>query len=324
VHDVLLFPGHAAYTLDRLERELNSAEASDILHRIDDVATTEFGRAGYFLASGGPGGGSVRIAVDSPEHADMAAFALSLARYRIIQGRQRRSGVLLGHSFGHLAALTCAGAFCIEDAARLMFHRNRAIAALPAAATGMACLGLSAARTRRLLARPDGFGAGEAVIACYNSPIQTVVAGPAAALSRLRRVAIDNELLYVRLPASFAFHTAAARPAVSAMRRLAAGIRQRPMAGPVFSATLRRFCTDGDDLVGQMARDLARPVYFLQAVRRLRAAGASSFAECGPSPLLTRLVAEILPAATVDAQARTACLAALIPDRNRWPVTAGP
>jgi acyl transferase domain-containing protein len=304
VHDVLLFPGHAGYTREQLEHELSGKETADILQRIDQVASAEFGLDACLSTRGGPGGEPAWLADDGADHADMAAFALSLARYRVIQRRQPRSPVLLGHSFGHLAALTCAGAFSVEDAARLMFYRNQAIATLPATSTGMACLGLSAGRTRRLLGDAD-----EAAIACYNSPRQTVVAGPVTALSRLRRLAIDDELLYVRLPASFAFHTHLARPAVAAMCRLTAGVRQRPLVGAVFSATLRRFCTDRDDLVAQMARDLARPVYFLHAVRRLRAAGASSFIECGPSALLTRLVAEILPAATVDARARTASFA---------------
>jgi [acyl-carrier-protein] S-malonyltransferase len=299
--DVLLFPGHAGHTREHLEHELGGTQTADIAQRIDRVATTEFGLDACFDIRGGPGRDLVRLTGDSPEHADMAAFALSLARYRSIQRDPPRAGVLLGHSFGHLAALTCAGAFCVEDAARLLFHRNAAIATLPAASTGMACLGLSAGRTRRLLGEGD-----ESAIACYNSPAQTVVAGPMTALSRLRRLALDNELLYVRLPASFAFHTRLARPAVATMRALAAGVRQRPLGRAVFSATLRRFCTDSDDLVAQMARDLARPVYFLHAVRRLRGCGADSFIECGPSALLTRLVAETLPSATVDALARTA------------------
>ena len=304
MHDVLLFPGHAGYSMEQLEHELSGVETADIAERIDRVATAEFGLEACFDTRGGPEREPVRLAGDSAGHADMAAFVLSLARHRIFRHRQPRSPVLLGHSFGHLAALTCAGAFSVEDAARLVFQRNEAIAALPGASTGMACLGLSAGRSRRLLG-----DTGEAAIACYNSPSQTVVAGPLAALSRLRRLAVDNELLYMRLPASFAFHTELARPAVTTMRRLAAGVRQHPLRCAVFSATLRRFCTDSDDLVAEMARDLARPVYFQHAVRRLRAAGASSFIECGPTALLTRLVAEILPDATVDLQARTASFA---------------
>jgi [acyl-carrier-protein] S-malonyltransferase len=303
--DVLLFPGHAYYSREQLEQEMSGAETADIAERIDRVATAEFGLDARFDIRGEPGGKTVRLAGDSAGHADLAAFALSLARHRALRHKtlgpgQPPAAVLLGHSVGHLAALTCAGAFSVEDAARLIFYRNEAIAALPAGQTGMACLGLSAGRTRRLLGESR-----EAAIACYNSPSQTVVAGPLTSLSRLRRLAVDDELLYVRLPAACAFHTELARPAVSAMCRLAAGVRQRPLRCAVFSATMRRFCTDGDDHVAEMARDLARPVYFLHAVRRLRAGGASGFTECGPTALLTRLVAEILPGATVDLRART-------------------
>jgi [acyl-carrier-protein] S-malonyltransferase len=310
MRDVLLFPGHACYSREQLECAMSSVESADLAERIDRVATAEFGLEACFDTRGGRGGESVRLTGDSAGHADMAAFALSLARHRLLRDHQLRSPVLLGHSFGHLAALTCAGAFSVEDAARLLFQRNEAIAALPAASTGMACLGLSAGRTRRLLADIRAAGDScEAAIACYNSPSQTVVAGPLPALSRLRRRAVDDELLYVRLPAPFAFHTRLARPAVTTMRALAAGIRQRPLRCAVFSATQRRFCADHDDLVAEMARDLARPVYFLHAVRRLRAAGASSFIECGPTALLTRLVTEILPDATVDPRARAASFA---------------
>ena len=304
--DVLLFPGHAGHTREHLEHELAVTQTAGIARRIDRVATAEFGLAACFDIRGD----LVRLAHDGPEHADMAAFAVSLARYRAIRRHPPRPAVLLGHSFGHLTALTCAGAFSVEDAARLLCYRNKAVAALPPRRTGMACLGLCAARTRRLLADADADSdaAEKSAIACYNSPAQTVVAGPVTALARLRRLALDNQLLYLRLPASFAFHTRLARPAVATMRALAAGIRQRRLGGAVFSATLRRFCTDDDDLVAQMARDLARPVYFRHAVGRLHAAGAAGFVECGPGALLARLVAETLPGATLDPRARTACL----------------
>ena len=118
---------------------MSGAEAADIVDRMTRVATAEFGLAPCFDTRGGPGKEPVRLPGDSAGHADLAAFALSLARHRIIRHRLPRSPVLLGHSFGHLAALTCAGAFSVEDAARLLFRRNEAIAALPAASTGMAC-----------------------------------------------------------------------------------------------------------------------------------------------------------------------------------------
>ena len=101
--DVLLFPGHAD-TREHLEHELAVTETADIARRIDQVATTEFGLAACFDIRGD----LVRLANGGPEHADMAAFALSLARYRTIQRHPSRSTVLLGHSFGHLTALTCA------------------------------------------------------------------------------------------------------------------------------------------------------------------------------------------------------------------------
>jgi acyl transferase domain-containing protein len=314
--DVLLFPGHARYSAQQLRDEVATTPGTaEILGLVDQVAV-ELGSPRPLSPAPAHGPESAPSDTADAETDDLLAFAVSLARYRTLEHCRPRRSVLLGHSFGHLAALTCAGAFSLEDAARLLLHRNQAIRTLPAGRSGMACIELSAQHTRKLLRDVDG---DDIAVACHNTPNQTVVGGPVETLSRLRRRAVRDGILYVRLPSEYAFHTCFAEPAVTAMRAAVREIPQRPLRQAVFSATLGRYCSDDDDLVTEMVLDLVRPVRFLHAVRRLQRDGADTFVDCGPTAMLTRLVFDILPDTVIDVETRTARIpkAELIP--TVWP-----
>ena len=87
---------------------------------------------------------------------------------------------VVGHSQGEIAAACVAGILSLEDAARVVALRSRALAAL-AGQGGMLSVAEPAARVRDRLAAWGG----RLSVAAVNGPAATVVSGESAALAGL-------------------------------------------------------------------------------------------------------------------------------------------
>src|SRR5207302_572537 len=128
---------------------------------------------------------SILLSPDAPdgegtEHIQPALYAFTLA----LAAWWRRRGIVprtvLGHSAGAYAAAALAVIVSIEDGARLTRRRSQLIAALPGERV-MAAVFCGPEQ----LAGLDPVQGGEVVIAVYNGPAETVIAGPRAAAAAL-------------------------------------------------------------------------------------------------------------------------------------------
>jgi acyl transferase domain-containing protein len=247
---------------------------------------------GYSVADvirGAPGApGLERVDVVQPA---LWAVMVSLA------GLWRAHGVepdlVLGHSQGEIAAATAIGALSLEDGARVVALRSRALARL-AGSGGMMSIAAPCGEVEAALARH----APEVCVAAVNGPGTTVVSGPAAALEELRtRFAADVRTKI--LPVDYPSHS----PAVERIRDelLAVLAPVRPVgvgAGPVFVSTLTGGPLDTARLdADYWYRGLRRPVQFTRAVQAALELGCGLFVECSPHPVLVEPVEQIAEAA---------------------------
>ncbi|HLL35079.1 MAG TPA: type I polyketide synthase, partial [Streptomyces sp.] len=95
-----------------------------------------------------------------------------------------RPAAVVGHSQGEIAAACVAGALSLQDAARVVALRSRAIVRI-AGRGGMVSVALSCADAEELAARWDG----RISVAAVNGPASVVVSGDADALEELVRQA---------------------------------------------------------------------------------------------------------------------------------------
>ncbi|WP_216215935.1 type I polyketide synthase [Amycolatopsis aidingensis] len=286
---VFVFPGQGSQwqgmALDLLEASPvfadRMAECADALSRFVDWRLLDVlrGTAGAPALS--------RVDVVQP-----ALFAVMVSLAAVWQAHGVRPDAVVGHSQGEIAAAQVAGALSIEDAARVVALRSKAIAAL-AGTGGMASLALAEDEVRARLAASDG----EAHIAAVNGPGSTVVAGDAGALERLvagcHAAGISARLIEV----DYASHT----PAVEVLReRLAQdldGITPAKASIP-FVSTVTGEELDTTTLdAGYWYRNLRSPVRFGDAIRRLSERGHELFLEISPHPVLTIGVEETIEAA---------------------------
>ncbi|WP_236808513.1 type I polyketide synthase [Amycolatopsis albispora] len=202
---------------------------------------------------------------------------------------------VIGHSQGEIAAAYVAGALSLEDSARIVALRSKAIVVL-AGTGGMVSVPLPAANTQNLLTRWPG----RIHIAAINGPSSTVVAGEPAALGEL----LADERVR-RIPVDYASHT----PHVEAIREqlldALAGITPRA-ADVDFYSTVTGDRLDTTELdTAYWYRNLRQPVLFEQATRALAAAGHTVFVEASAHPVLTNGVGETLDdAATITGTLR--------------------
>lgn len=288
----LLFPGLGAYSAGVLRQaRTHHPVIGEIFAEIDEVAA-ERGLPSVSATLFGEHAPGIRELLERPaELLQLAIFGTSVATHRVLTELGVRPDLLLGHSFGEMAALVAAGAFDLADGARLVCARCEALREWEGRGM-MAAVGTTERAAQHLvefLEEPD------LVVGCANGPRQTVLSGPLDAVERAERVATALDLPFARLQLPYASHHPAMRPAVATFVELMGDVRQRPLRQPVFSPIHLRRYTDDDDLRQALAECLVLPVRFTQTVRQLHAQRYTTFVEAGALNALTRCVELTVP-----------------------------
>ena len=200
--------------------------------------------------------------------------------------------MVAGHSLGEFSALAAAGAIGFEDALRLVSIRAQAMqkACCLQSGTMAAIMKLDAEKIEEICAGCEGV----VVAANYNSPVQTVISGEAAAVEqaceKMKEAGARRALI---LPVGGAFHSPLMEPARA---ELAEGIEQtifRTPVCPVYQNVTAEPTTDPESIKANLLSQLTSPVRWTQSVLKMIDDGASHFIEIGPGKVLRGLVGSI-------------------------------
>lgn len=223
-------------------------------------------------------------ALDDTRYTQPALFAVEYALGRALLSWGLRPSALLGHSVGEITAACLADAIPLPDAARLVAHRARLMAALPAGGV-MAAVSCDEATARAAI---DG-RADRVAVAAVNGPADVVLSGSGEAV---RAVADELTAAGYRthfLTVSHAFHSPLLGPMLDEFRALLGSITVRTPEIPLISNVTGEFWTP-DELDPQYwIRHAVGAVRFDDGIRRLYEHGVRTFVEVGPHPVLTGL-----------------------------------
>ncbi|MGC9443136.1 SDR family NAD(P)-dependent oxidoreductase, partial [Streptomyces sp. WG5] len=203
---------------------------------------------------------------------------------------------VVGHSQGEVAAACVAGGLSLEDGARVVALRSRAVGVL-AGRGGMASVPLPCEVVRERLA---GWG-GRLSVAAVNGPSSTVVSGDADAVAGFLEELVGEGVRVRRVEVDYASHSSHVEEIREGLLADLKDITPRSGSVPFYSSVtgglLDTKALDAD----YWYRNLRETVEFEQATGTLLADGFRFFIEAGPHPVLGVAVGESVEAAGVEA-----------------------
>ncbi|WP_455709607.1 type I polyketide synthase [Micromonospora echinofusca] len=289
-----MFPGQGSQWAGMAVELMDTHEV--FAARMDECAKAVDGFTDWSLLDvvrGVPGAPSLdRVDVVQP-----VLFAVMVSLAALWRSYGVEPAAVVGHSQGEIAAAVVAGALTLDDGARVVALRSRAIAAGLAGRGGMASVAAPRADVEARLARW-----GERIsVAAVNGPAATVVSGEPDALRELLAACEADGVRMRMIPVDYASHSAQVEAIRDELLSVLADVRPRSADVPLYS-TLTGAVADTATLdADYWYANLRGTVRFEEAIDRLLADGHDVLVEISPHPVLGMGVREILDRADAPA-----------------------
>ncbi|GGR38030.1 acyl transferase domain-containing protein [Streptomyces netropsis] len=224
-----------------------------------------------------------------------ALFAVMVSLAAMWRSFGVEPSAVIGHSQGEMAAAHVAGALSLDDAARIVAVRSRAIRVLSGRG-GMVSVAAPVDQVLRTLERWHG----AASVAAVNGQRSVVISGDPVALEEAMAAFTADGVRTRRIPVDYASHSAQVEEIRETLLAELSGIQPRQATVPFYS-TVSGEPIDTTALDAEYwVRNLRETVQFDRTVRRLLADGHTGFAEMSPHPVLTVGIQETADDAEAD------------------------
>ena len=287
-----VFPGQGSQSVGMLDAWGDNPAVVETLKEASDALGEDL----RILIHEGP---KEALALTTNTQPVMLVSAIAAYRAWLAEGGAKPT-LLAGHSLGEYTALVAAGVLSLSQAAPLV--RFRAAAMQDAVAVGAgamaAVLGMDASKVIEGCAQAQAtfdIASGEVVEAVnFNDPGQTVIAGSKAAVEKacefLKGMGAKRAL---NLPVSAPFHSSLMKPAAEKLKEeLAHTVFAAPQI-PVINNIDVLQEIDPERIRDALYRQAFGPVRWVECMRAIKVAGASTVIECGPGKVLAGLVKRI-------------------------------
>jgi acyl transferase domain-containing protein/acyl-CoA synthetase (AMP-forming)/AMP-acid ligase II len=230
--------------------------------------------------------------LDQTQYTQAALFAIQVALFRQLADWGVRPDFVGGHSVGEIAAAHVSGALSLADACALVTARGTLMSRLPERGAMLAVEATEAEATAMLAGHTARAG-----LAAMNGPAAAVIAGAEDAIADIENHARATGHQAKRLRVSHAFHSPLMAPMLGEFAEILRGLEFRPPGIPMMSTVT------GGDMAGHDAsywgEHVRATVRFSDGVRWLGDQGVTTFLELGPDGVVSAMVQDTLPAATV-------------------------
>ncbi|MFW5415661.1 SDR family NAD(P)-dependent oxidoreductase [Nocardiopsis sp. CNT-189] len=210
-----------------------------------------------------------------------ALWAVMVSLAEVWRAHGVQPDAVVGHSQGEIAAACVAGALSLEDAARVVALRSKALLELSGKG-GMVSVALPAEETARRLEEWDG----RLSVAAVNGPAATVVSGDTDALDELLAGCEADGVRAKRVPVDYASHSAHVERIEEQILEALAPIEPRGSEIPFYSTVLAEPIDTAELDPGYWYTNLRQTVLLEDTARRLLEDGHGTFIECSPHPVL--------------------------------------
>ncbi|MEU4382802.1 type I polyketide synthase [Micromonospora echinofusca] len=215
-------------------------------------------------------------------------WAVGVALAAVWQHAGVSPAAVIGHSQGEIGAACVAGILSLEDAAKAVALRSRALTVLRGTGT-MASIDLSAEAVAERLPAFPGVG-----VAAVNGPSIVVVSGPPQPVADLVEACQADGVRARLIPVDYASHSAAVQDVAEQLRADLADVTPRQGHIRLVSTLTGDWVEPASMTADYWYENLRQTVRFDAAVRVAVAAGHTTFIEISPHPVLTMPVTAIL------------------------------
>ncbi|KAI9716040.1 MAG: Type I Iterative PKS [Chrysothrix sp. TS-e1954] len=175
----------------------------------------------------------------SPQVSQPACTAIQLALVDLLESFGVRPHSVTGHSSGEIGAAYAVGALSLDQCMSIAYQRGVSAQKLkedfPETHGAMLALGASSDVATSMI---NGLKEGQAVIACFNSPLSVTVSGDAKAIDALQAMAETRKLFARKLHVDVAYHSPHMNLVADHYRQAIGKVKPKPSKGALFYSSL--------------------------------------------------------------------------------------
>ncbi|MFD9606908.1 SDR family NAD(P)-dependent oxidoreductase [Streptomyces sp. NPDC059970] len=289
---VFAFPGQGAQWAGMARGLLDSSPV--FAERIRECATALSDHTDWSLLDvlhGAPDApGLDRVDVVQP-----ALWAVMVSLAEVWRAAGVEPAAVVGHSQGEIAAACVAGALTLDDAARVVALRSRAILELSGLG-GMVSVPEPSEKVRARLTPWDG----RLSVAAVNGPSSVVVSGDADALDELLAACMAEGVRAKRIDVDYASHSAHVERIHDRLVAMLSEVAPRTSQVPLYSTVTGELLDTAGMDAEYWYTNLRRTVRLEETTRVLLDAGHRVFVEISPHPVLAVGLQETLDDAAIN------------------------
>ena len=288
----VLFPGQGAFYKGVFDYFYhNNSKVKEVFDTVDRVASAHLKFTVSDKIWGQPTTSFDQVVKETPDLLQLAMYGISVATYALLEEQNVEPTLLVGHSFGEIAALVSAGAFTVEQGAEIVCHRVLSLRELDTSGGYMAALGVDAHRAYKIV---DLLNNKQAAVAVENHLSQTVISGTKEVMDAVGDLCRILQITFTKLNSPYPFHSPLMQPAVEAFSARMRHLQAAPLKTPVYSPIMERYYQPEDVLTDCLAGHLVMPVRFIGSVQRLHQEGTHFFVESSALDTLSKIVTRLL------------------------------
>ncbi|NLU79287.1 acyltransferase domain-containing protein [Micromonospora sp. HNM0581] len=281
---VFVFPGQGSQW-QGMGRQLY-AESEVFARAIDDCHAAFEPWLDWSLVEVVTGAGSAAT-LDRIDVIQPALFAMMVSLARVWRSMGVVPDAVVGHSQGEIAAAYDCGAISLDDAARIVSVRSRAMAALSGCG-GMSAVSAPLDWVRDRLARSPG----RLSVAAVNGPSSVVVSGEASALDEFAELAAAEDVQVRRVKVDLAGHSHHLDPLRERLLDSIAGVTSRESSVRFYSTVTGGLFDTRELDSAHWYANLRSMVRFGEVIEHLMPMPGTVFVEVSPHPVLQLALAE--------------------------------
>jgi len=282
---VFTFPGQGSYRVESARELFDKFPFADEFQRASAETKLVLGQEFLPLLHASPAE-EASLLESCPELDQVVIYVTNYLVAQQLIASGLRPGLLLGHSFGELAALAVAGVYSFETGVRIVCQRSKLLRQL----SNGGQMAAATADTIRVQQAINSIGLASLEIAVVNHAKQTVVSGMPEHLAELGRVLAGQGIGLTPLKSRYPFHSSLLKPVVEAFRLALCSYDFQPPLVPVYLCTEGRLLTPADRLSDVLSDQLVKKLDFAGILTQLHGRGFRQFVECGAGNIIGKLI----------------------------------